>query len=186
MILYGTRLYGYCDAIPGVGHVATRFAHIWFVPLIPLEGFFVFEEDDDRGVKIPMRGKSVLSAWLRSGFIFGGIGSLVGGIATLGGSVLMGLALIVCAVACFAGFAFSGRLFAKMSDERRAELLADCGLLEAMFQTAQDQSSYDPHTPQPAWSQPPAAPQPAWGQPASAPVAQPQMAQAAFDGQRRY
>ena len=59
MIVYGTRLYGYCDEIEGVGHVATKFAHIWFLPLIPLSGFFVFDGDDDRGVEIPMRGKSV-------------------------------------------------------------------------------------------------------------------------------
>ena len=190
MIVYGTRLYGYCDEIEGVGHVATQFAHIWFLPLIPLKGFFVFDGDEDRGVQIPMRGKSVLSAWLRSGFIFGGIGSLIAGFAGFGSSAVTGAALVICAIACFAGFAFSGRVLGKMNDERRAQLLADTGLLEAMLRA---EAEIEAERPKAAWEQPaqPQAPaayapaQPAQsGPPAGWPEAQP--AAAFHNNQQRY
>lgn len=191
MIVYGTRLYGYCDEIEGVGHVKTQFAHIWFLPLIPLKGFFVFDGDDDRGIQIPMRGKSVMSAWLRSGFIFGGIGSLVAGFAGFGSSALVGAALVVCAIACFAGFAFSGRVLGKMSAERRAELLADTGLLEAMLRA---EAQIEAERPKAAWEAPaqpappaayaPAQPAAPAGPPTGWPEAQP--AAAFQDPQRRY
>ena len=189
MIVYGTRLYGYCDEIEGVGHVATKFAHIWFLPLIPLSGFFVFDGDDDRGVEIPMRGKSVLSAWLRSGFIFGGIGSLIAGFVGFGSSALTGAALVVCAIACFVGFAFSGRVLGKMNEERRAQLLADTGLLEAM---ARAEAQIEAERPKAAWEAPaqPAAaaysPAEQGAQPGP-PAGWPQPAAAAFsDPNRRY
>lgn len=190
MIVYGTRLYGYCDEIEGVGHVATQFAHIWFLPLIPLKGFFVFDGDDDRGVEIPMRGKSVLSAWLRSGFIFGGIGSLIAGFAGFGSSALTGAALVVCAIACFVGFALSGRVLGKMNDERRAQLLSDTGLLEAMLQA---EARMEAERPKAAWEPPvptagyasaqPAQPAVQQGPPAGWPEAQPA---AAFNDPNRY
>ena len=45
MIIYGTRLFGRCDEIEGVGHVATQFCHVYFCPLCPLGSFFVFNGD---------------------------------------------------------------------------------------------------------------------------------------------
>jgi hypothetical protein len=152
MIVYGTRKYGFCDSIPGMGHVVTQFAHIWFLPLIPLKSFFVFEEDDDRGIEIPMRGKSVLSAWVRTGLLFGGIGSLVAGGVMMGSNVLSGMALLMAAVASFAAFYFCGRLFGKMSDERRAQLLTDTGLGEALMHAMLEQM--DEEDPAPADAQP--------------------------------
>src|SRR5262245_24013252 len=116
MIVYGIRLYGYCDAIPGVGHVATQFIHIWFVPLVPVKGFFVLEGEGNRGVPIPMRGKSVLSAWLRMGLFFGGIACAIGGIALLAeNAALPAIALLALAPLCFLGFWGLRRVFAGMS-----------------------------------------------------------------------
>lgn len=67
MFIFGTRLFGKVDAVPGLGHVATKFFHINFLPLIPLEGWLVLGQDGSkwRGRTIPMSGKSVLTAWLR-------------------------------------------------------------------------------------------------------------------------
>jgi hypothetical protein len=36
IIVWGSRLYGKVDAVPGLFHVATRFGHIWYLPLIPM------------------------------------------------------------------------------------------------------------------------------------------------------
>ena len=67
MFIFGTRLFGKVDAVPGLGHVATKFFHINFLPLIPLEGWFVLGQEGNqwRGRAIPMSGKSVLTAWMR-------------------------------------------------------------------------------------------------------------------------
>ena len=61
------ELLGKCDAVPGFFHVATRFFHINFVPLIPIETYLVLSRNGNsfRGVKIPMSGKTVGLAWGR-------------------------------------------------------------------------------------------------------------------------
>jgi hypothetical protein len=129
MIVYGMRLYGYSDAIPGVGHVATQFVHIWFTPLVPLKSFFVLEGEGNRGVPIPMRGKSVLSAWLRTALFFGGLACAIGGIALLADdATLPAIALLALAPLCFLGFWALRSVFARMSPERQAQLLHDAGL----------------------------------------------------------
>jgi hypothetical protein len=130
MLLYGTRLCGYSDKVDGVGHVATRFFHIWWVPLIPVRSYLMVEGHDDRGVEIPMRGKSVLAAWVRTAFILGGIGMLVGASSLMSSSALSAVALLVAAAASFVGFWAMGRVFERVSLERRFELLADAGIAD--------------------------------------------------------
>jgi hypothetical protein len=68
MIIYGTRLFGKVDAVPGLGHVATRFFHIDYVPLIPVKSYLVLSNAGKgfRGIPIPFSGKSFLFAWLRA------------------------------------------------------------------------------------------------------------------------
>ncbi len=46
-VVYGTRLYGRVDMIPGLCYVATRFFHIFWIPIIPLGSQIVVEEDHD-------------------------------------------------------------------------------------------------------------------------------------------
>lgn len=85
MIIFGTRLFGKVDKVPGLFHVATKFAHVNFLPLIPLEGWLVLEQDGSqwRGLQIPISMKSVAVAWIRFllgcaalfCFLFGFIGS---------------------------------------------------------------------------------------------------------------
>ena len=43
-IIFGTRWMGKVDAVSGVGHVATRFFHVQFLPLIPVESYLIFRE----------------------------------------------------------------------------------------------------------------------------------------------
>lgn len=79
VIIWGQRMYGRVDRFAG-SHVATRFFHLYYLPLIPLSSWLVFEERGDGdfvGVQVPMQWRSVLSAWLRVGAIVGLLVSLL-------------------------------------------------------------------------------------------------------------
>lgn len=67
MVIYGQRFYGKVDVIPGVGHVATRFYHVDYLPLIPNETWLITGTDGGRvvGVKIPLSAKSIFVGWAR-------------------------------------------------------------------------------------------------------------------------
>jgi len=67
VFIYGTRLMGKCEQVPGLFHVATKFAHFDFVPLFPTESWVVFSQNGKqfRGSRIPMHAKSVLLTWGR-------------------------------------------------------------------------------------------------------------------------
>lgn len=90
MIIFGSRLFGKVDAVPGMFHVATKFFHINFLPLIPTGSWLVVDQDGSswRGVEIPVSMKSVAVAWIRFllccfalfGLIFGLTGSSKGGV----------------------------------------------------------------------------------------------------------
>jgi hypothetical protein len=88
MIIYGNRLFGKVDQVPGLGHVATRFFHIDFIPLIPYEGWLVTTASGKswRGVKIPMSFKSLLIAWGRTAGVVIGVGGLIAALATMNGN----------------------------------------------------------------------------------------------------
>jgi hypothetical protein len=66
--VFGHRLYGKVDAIPGIGHVATKFFHFDYVPLVPTESWLVTAQSGKtwRGVKIPLSAKSVFVGWGRA------------------------------------------------------------------------------------------------------------------------
>lgn len=81
----GTHLYGKVDQVPGLLHVGTQFFHVNFVPLVPMASFVVLDgverkEDDAPGVPIPLNGKSLFFAWLRSGMYIGGGLAAAGGV----------------------------------------------------------------------------------------------------------
>lgn len=71
MIVYGSRLFGKVDAVGSLFHVATRFAHVWYIPLFPLGSWIVTEESGNgwRGFQIPLNLKSVFVAWLRGALV---------------------------------------------------------------------------------------------------------------------
>jgi hypothetical protein len=68
VIVWGSRLYGKVDVVPGLFHVATRFGHVYYLPLIPLQSFVVLGQhgDEFRGVPIRLSGKSIVMAWARA------------------------------------------------------------------------------------------------------------------------
>src|SRR3954466_4220447 len=78
-IIFGSRLTGKVDEVPGLFHVATRFGHVYYLPLFPLQSYIVLGRDGRRfrGVPIPLNTKSVLLAWAR------GLPSLAAVVATV-------------------------------------------------------------------------------------------------------
>ena len=127
IIVYGTRLFGKSDAMEGIGHVACRFVHIMFVPLIPIETILVVGEN--RGLKLPFSFKAALSGWLRAGAIVSGL-SMLALAATAGGNgnALGAIVFFVVAIASFGSFPLIGMLFGRCSDLRRAELMGMLGM----------------------------------------------------------
>jgi hypothetical protein len=65
--IFGSRLFGKCDDVPGMFHVATKFGHINFLPLIPMQSYVVLARNGNqfRGVPIPLSAKSIVVAWGR-------------------------------------------------------------------------------------------------------------------------
>lgn len=135
MIVFGSRLYGKVDAVPGLGHVATKFGHIYYVPLIPTEGWLVVGEEGNgwRGQAIPMSGKSVLVAWARAAFLAVGIGSLFVGLITFSShdardAIVPG----VLAALCIAGLvaSYTWKWVTHASPERALEIAAQAGISE--------------------------------------------------------
>src|SRR5688572_16403957 len=102
IIFYGTRLYGKVDQVDDTGiHVATRFFHIWFIPLIPLGSSLVVSKTDDGalGLPHPFSFKSLLVAWARVLCIPG----VILGIGAATDEVLIGVPMIVGSIAFFIG-----------------------------------------------------------------------------------
>src|SRR5262245_19176349 len=71
ILIYGSRLYGKTDEVKGLFHVATKFGHLWYLPLFPLGSHLVFERTENgwRGVPLSLQWKSVLLAWARTGMV---------------------------------------------------------------------------------------------------------------------
>jgi hypothetical protein len=76
IIVWGSKLYGKTDEVPNLFHVATKFGHLYYVPLIPMGSHLIFETNADgwRGVPIPFSWKSFLLAWTRAATTIGGFG----------------------------------------------------------------------------------------------------------------
>src|SRR4051812_13287718 len=114
IIVYGTRLFGKSDAMEGIGHVACRFVHVMFVPLIPIETIFVV--GDNRGLKLPFSFKAALCGWLRGGAIVTGLSMLGLSLAAFGNeNILGGIVFLVVGLASFGCFPLIGLLFGRIS-----------------------------------------------------------------------
>jgi hypothetical protein len=63
----GTAAYGTCDVVPGIFHVATRFLHVYFIPLFPQQSR-LYVRRGKGAFEIPIRRswKSILLAWART------------------------------------------------------------------------------------------------------------------------
>ena len=91
IIIYGTRFYGRVDAHGGQHH-QTRFFHIYYVPLVPIEALWVTQDGDGktcRGHDVQMSGRSVVAGYARvwgpvalvAGLATGAVGGIVAGVA---------------------------------------------------------------------------------------------------------
>ncbi|WP_223636681.1 hypothetical protein [Corallococcus sp. EGB] len=134
MVIYGSRLFGKCDAIPGLGFVATKFGHINFVPLIPLEGWLVVAEEGNgwRGQAISMSGKSVLTAWARLLFIVVGLISLAVGLGSFSNHEAGAIPLGLLGLACIGGLiaSYKWKWVTHASPERALEIAREAGISE--------------------------------------------------------
>jgi hypothetical protein len=83
IIIYGTRMYGRIDKFAGQC-IATRFFHLYYLPLIPLSSWLVLgsaEDGQERVIDIGLSGRSLGIAYLR---IYGVIAAAVAGALCFG------------------------------------------------------------------------------------------------------
>lgn len=85
IIVYGTRLCGYVDEMPDGTSIATKFAHVMYIPLFPLQTYWILSKDGNgfRGHCLPMSGKSVLAAYSRILLFFLALAAFVPGVSSL-------------------------------------------------------------------------------------------------------
>ncbi|MEO7731633.1 MAG: hypothetical protein ABIY55_11715 [Kofleriaceae bacterium] len=97
IVIYGTRFYGQVDSHGGQHHL-TRFFHIYYVPLVPVQALWVTQEVDGRyhGHDVKMSGRSVLAGYARIwgplaaviAVATGGVGGVVAAAAALGATAM--------------------------------------------------------------------------------------------------
>ncbi|MGC3998136.1 MAG: hypothetical protein QM767_11865 [Anaeromyxobacter sp.] len=140
MIVFGSRLFGKVDHVPGHFYVATRFAHLYFLPLFPTSSWVVLDDGSHessltssqwQGARLGrIAWRSVAMAWLRAGLMAVSLLAAIFGLGALDDPSLAvsGIALAVMSVAAFAGSYRLGR-----ADAARAQALArELGFPEEM------------------------------------------------------
>lgn len=111
MIVFGVRLFGKSEVVPGVFFIATRFFHICFIPLIPMQSFVI--ADDGEAASLPaLHWGSISMAWLRGLLLVGAVVLGVMGADKLEAHAAPGQArvMFLLALGCVAGFFGSYRL----------------------------------------------------------------------------
>jgi hypothetical protein len=130
-VRYGTRLSGKVDQFAG-SYIATRFFHIYYVPLVPMSSWLVLR--DGSGVAIPLNLRSVAAAYLRGVATLAAIGTLIAALATFSSHGLDGdnawdaiWPALLGAGAVF-GWFFLGRLSRRARGERMiyADSIGQC------------------------------------------------------------
>jgi hypothetical protein len=80
IIIFGEKSYGKVDRVPGVCYVVTVFAHLNFLPLVPVRSFIVLEGTESggefRGKQIATNLKSAAAGYARAWL---GLGTVVAG-----------------------------------------------------------------------------------------------------------
>ncbi len=120
VVVYGERLCGQVDRVPGLCYASTLFFHVQYIPLFPLRGYVVREGSENgepfQGVRIPLSLKSVLAGYLRGWLAAAAI--FTGGVAAAAttsfyvGGATGGILFILAAVAALVAllwFLFSTR-----------------------------------------------------------------------------
>lgn len=75
IIVWGERLCGRVNQVDNQVHVATRFFHVQYIPLLPLNSYIIINHTEAdgqfEGVPIPLSWKSVLATYLRTILLIG-------------------------------------------------------------------------------------------------------------------
>jgi hypothetical protein len=132
IVMFGTRLYGKVDHVPGLFYVASHFAYLNFVPLFPTASYLIFEgsegEQGFRGVPLKMNGKSVFFGYLRALALLGGVATIVlGGIAFAENDSTAGIVLASIGLVALLVFWVSYRL-SRPSPHRALDLASRAGI----------------------------------------------------------
>jgi len=115
MIIFGVRLFGKAEIVPGVFFIATRFFHICFIPLIPTQSLLIFEdsEKDGGGAALPgLHWGSISMAWLRGLLLAGALALalMAWNKVEAGAPTSQARPMLLMALGCVAAFAGSYRL----------------------------------------------------------------------------
>ncbi|HEY3450655.1 MAG TPA: hypothetical protein VGK67_30140 [Myxococcales bacterium] len=139
MIIFGTRLFGEVDSVPGFFSVRTRFFHVNFLPLVPVASFLMF--GPEQGVELgSVQWRSVLACWARTALIVGGGIALIAGMVMLGekSDRSSGIGLLAAGALCGAALWASYR-YLRASKARALELCELAGL------SAEDKARLERH-----------------------------------------
>jgi hypothetical protein len=134
VLIFGERLGGKVDRVPGLFYVGTMFFHVDYIPLIPLRSYIIFQGTEQgeafQGKQIKLSGRSVLAGLLR-GWL---------GLATIIAAAIAGFALTSLALGEIApGFvaplvataAICGAFFFVLVSSKRSVYLVLAGLIAA-------------------------------------------------------
>jgi len=132
IFVFGERLYGKVDEVPGLFHLATAFFHIQFIPFIPTRSCLMLH-GTNRGVRMRMSGKSVLFAYIRMVLLLGCIVSCIAAFALFGDNkagrkndLPVTLGFFAVGVLCLLVFLLSYR-FSRPSPLRAFRLASEAG-----------------------------------------------------------
>lgn len=133
-MVFGTKTFGRCDVVAGIGYVATKFFHICFIPILPIQSQFVLAGSEGifsyKAFDLPMSGKSVLLAWGRTFLFFALLVSLAGVIiefSALHRAWLKIITAVLVLVGAGVAAVFSYRLF-QPTPARKVELISRMGV----------------------------------------------------------
>jgi len=124
IIYYGTRHGGVVDRHGGE-HAATRFVHVYWLPIIPIGSTWVTAEDGKhiRGVPIGLHPRSVLAAYARTWGVIAAIALIVSGSP---GGIAAGAAIGAASLATWLWHGLRGERARRRSDLMEASVGVRC------------------------------------------------------------
>jgi hypothetical protein len=132
IVVWGTRLYGKVDHVPGLFYVSTHFFYAQFIPLFPTSTYLILDGTEGskgfQGVKIPMSGKSVLFGYLRAALTIASIALIAfGGIEVGKNNTAIGVGMIVAGLTAGLALLLSYKL-TRPGPQRALRLAAQAGI----------------------------------------------------------
>lgn len=127
MIIFGTRLYGRVDRLSNGWFVATRFGHLYWVPLVPAGSWLITAEQGRgwSGIQIPLSGRSIVMGYARAATVVAAIAALIFAIAKFDGrhEVPEEAIAVAVALAAIGAVVLSNIAWRKASEERELALI---------------------------------------------------------------